>query len=155
MKRKLLFVCTGNICRSPLAHRLFEKIAHDKGLHESFEVDSCGTGAWHEGQNADYRMVLLAKEKGWTLEKYARKITPHDMEYYDVIFIMDTSHEHFMQSFVNDKSLLSKVRYLREYDSEAGDNLQVSDPYYGGRDGFINVYDMIERSCLGILESFR
>ncbi len=149
-KISILFVCTGNICRSPLAHKLFEKIAQENNKQNNFIVDSCGTGAWHIGQNADTRMRAIASEYGWQLHKKSRQIELADIEQFDYIYVMDASHITEIQRMLpsTKQSLLTKIHYLREYDTQATEqNLSVPDPYYDGDQAFYDVYAIIERSC--------
>lgn len=154
-KKRILFVCTGNICRSPLAHRMFEKLASEQNRSLEFIVDSCGTGAWHEGDNADWRMRKTTKLHGWKFNKYARKIQARDIEESDYIYVMDVGHiSEIKQMLPPDKqNLLKKVALLRSYDAEAQEfEKDVPDPYYGGANAFHEVYAMIERSCKRLLE---
>lgn len=152
-KIKVLFVCSGNICRSPLAHRLFEKIIDERGLGDKFEVDSCGTGAWHVGENADARMRDTAKQHGWKLETRARGFRMSDLDF-DYIIAMDRSHVHYLKSQMRNTGIKKEVHLMREYDSQASShNMDVPDPYYGGSCGFQQVYDMIDRSCKALLKS--
>ena len=153
-KIHLLFVCTGNICRSPLAHKLFEKLAKEQNRHNDFIVDSCGTGAWHIGQNADERMRHIALEYGWQLNKKSRKIVLEDIEQFDYIYVMDTSHVTEIRSMLpsSKQHLQSKIHYLREYDPQTTEHdISVPDPYYDGDQAFYDVYAMIERSCKHLL----
>ena len=89
---KVMFVCSGNICRSPLAPRMFEKLAAERGMAHRFEVESSGTGAWHVGENADSRMRATAARRGWTLNHNAMQLKRRHLEEYDLIFAMDSGH---------------------------------------------------------------
>lgn len=156
-KRSILFVCTGNICRSPLAHRMFERMARERGAAAQFEVDSCGTGAWHAGENADERMRELAKSRGWTLDKKSRRITREDCARFDHIIVMDRGHLRELEAMMRgDAAGFAKVALLRSFDPRATGNadMDVPDPYYGGDAGFERVYDMVERSCAAMLDAF-
>lgn len=156
-KRKILFVCSGNICRSPLAHRLFEKMAKESGIEDTFEVDSCGIGSWNVGCNADKRMRDLAKQKGWILEKTSRQIHPHDIEYFDYVLVMDKGHLYEIKNmFAIDKiTYHEKLKLFRTFDLQASEeDNEVIDPYYGGSQRFTHVYEMIERTCENLLKSF-
>ncbi len=150
-KKKILFVCTGNICRSPLAHRLFEKIAKEKNRKDHFEVDSCGIGAWHVGDNADIRMQKLTIKKGWKLDKVARQITINDFYNFDIILVMDRGHIASLQSMLkNNPNLVKKIHLFREFDPQTSkEDDEVPDPYYNhdNLDGFEVVYTMIDRTC--------
>lgn len=148
-KIKILFVCSGNICRSPLAHKMFEKILQENDKIHQFEIDSCGTGMWHEGFNADERMRKLAHERGWTLDKISRQIKQDDFEKFDYILVMDRGHIYEIQNMLRKQPIFNeKVQLFRNFDLEATENNnEVPDPYYGGKEGFVHVYDMIERTC--------
>ncbi len=154
---KILFVCSGNICRSPLAHKLFERMARTDGLENKFEVDSCGTGSWNVGHNADERIRNLAQEKGWTLEKISRQIRPSDINYFDHVLVMDRGHLYEIKNMLSiDKvTYHQKLKLFRNFDSQATeDDDEVIDPYYGGTQKFTQVYEIIERTCKGLLDFF-
>ncbi len=156
-KRKILFVCSGNICRSPLAHRIFEKIVKEDSVEDQFEIDSCGTESWNIGHNADKRMRELAKQKGWILEKISRQICLHDIEYFDHIFAMDKRHLYEIKNmFSTEKATChQKLKLFRTFDLEANEeDNEVMDPYYGGIQKFTQVYEMIERTCENLFRSF-
>lgn len=150
-KTKVLFICTGNICRSPLAHRLFERIADERGVGHLFEVESAGTGSWHVGQNADLRMRETARQRGWELIHYANHLQQKDIAYYDHLVVMDESHHQYCKRLAKDDHI-NKIKYLREFDLEANGDMDVPDPYYGEQSGFDHVYDICERSCTSLLE---
>lgn len=145
-KTKILFICTGNICRSPLAHRLFEKLADERGVGHRFEAESAGTGSWHVGQNADPRMRETARQRGWELSHYANHLTRQDMVYYDHLIVMDESHYAHCKRLAEENDI-KKIKYLREFDPLKDNDMNVPDPYYGEQEGFDLVYDICERSC--------
>lgn len=153
-KKKILFVCSGNICRSPLAHRLFERILEESNDSNNFEVDSCGTGAWHEGQNADARMRDTAQKHGWKLVKYARQFQKSDIGDFDYLIAMDTSHFDFIKHQMKNESFKEKLFLMRDFDNEE-EGTDVPDPYYGGTHGFENVYTMIDRSCRNLYKHIK
>lgn len=148
-------MCTGNICRSPLAHKLFEKIAEDEKIIDAIEVDSCGIGAWHEGQNADARMRAIANKKGLNFKKYARQIRLSDVEKFDYLIAMDSSHVHFLRDYVQDEKHKSKIYMMRDFDDDTRDGKDVPDPYYGGSAGFETVYNIIDRSSRNLLQKIK
>jgi len=150
-KTKILFICTGNICRSPLAHRLFEKMADERGVGHLFEAESAGTGSWHVGQNADPRTRETARQRGWELSHYANHLKRQDISYYDYLIVMDESHHMHCKRLVGESDT-HKIKYLREFDPIKGEDMDVPDPYYGEQDGFDIVYDICERSCGAFLD---
>lgn len=146
---KLLFVCSGNICRSPLAHGMFENLCEEKGVRDLFFVESAGTGAWHVGENADPRMRQTATRHGWELDHLARKLLVTDFSTYDFILGMDAGHIATMRTLVP-SGAKAKVLLFRDFDPEGkGD---VPDPYYDGDDSFEQVYQMVERTCIHLLQ---
>ncbi|MEM7513106.1 MAG: low molecular weight protein-tyrosine-phosphatase [Bacteroidota bacterium] len=151
-KLHILFVCLGNICRSPMAEGLFKHKVAQSGLSDFFDIDSCGTGAWHAGESADARMRKTAQKHGIQLTSTARQVQTTDFSRFDYIIPMDDSNLINLQSFVsrmnNANATLVKMRF---FDSEAP-NEDVPDPYYGGVDGFEDVYNILERSTQAFLE---
>jgi protein-tyrosine phosphatase len=153
MPTKILFVCMGNICRSPLAEGVFNKLAHDAGRSGDFVVDSCGTGGWHAGEMADPRSQAVAEKHGIRLTHRARQFQRSDFNNFDLIIAMDAENKSDLLSFSGLKpEQTAKVHLMREWDSEANGTLDVPDPYYGGADGFERMYHMIERSSKKLLE---
>ena len=149
--KKVLFVCLGNICRSPAAEGIFESLLEESGLTESFFVDSAGTASYHIGERADSRMRDTAEKHGVVLNSRARQFTPADADEFDYVVAMDESNKRNINSVIDD-GLRDKVLLLRDFDPIKGD-LNVPDPYYGGMDGFENTYSIIERSLKEFLQS--
>lgn len=154
MKRRVLFVCLGNICRSPLAEGIFLHVARERGVADRFEADSCGTGHWHAGEPPDHRAMAVAKRRGVHLPSIARQVDAGcDFEDFDVIVAMDASNR---QALVRLGAPEERVRLMRSYDRELadarGEALDVPDPYYGGPEGFDRVFEMLERACHGLLD---
>lgn len=150
----LLFVCLGNICRSPLAEGLFIQRARDRGVADRFVVDSAGTGAWHVGKPADPRSIAVAREHGVHLPSIARQIDPEtDFTRFGLILAMDRSNR---TDLIDLGAPRERVRLMRSFDpSLAGasdHDLDVPDPYYGRGDGFQRVYDMLLRATDGLLD---
>jgi protein-tyrosine phosphatase len=150
----LLFVCMGNICRSPLAEGVFLHLANQRGLADRFTVDSCGTGAWHAGEEPDRRSIAVAKKHGITLPSIARQLrVPADFEDFDLLIAMDQDNIHNM---LEASAPANRIRLLRSFDpalaAQADKNPEVPDPYYGQGDGFQLVYDMILNACIGLLD---
>lgn len=146
------FVCLGNICRSPLAHGVFQQMVEDAGLQDQIEVESSGTGSWHIGDLPDQRMRQTAGQHGVSLENLrGRQFGAKDLADYDHIFVMDKSNLRDVLALDRKDQYGNKVRLFREVDPEPGD-YQVPDPYYGGAQGFENVYMMVERTARTLLE---
>jgi protein-tyrosine phosphatase len=149
---RVLFVCLGNICRSPLAEGLFRKAVDEAGLSDRFEIASAGTGPWHVGEAPDRRMRDTARRRGVSLDDLrGRQVKAPDLAYYDLVLAMDREvlHDTLYLDPTGDHS--SRVRLFREFDPEPGD-YQVPDPYYGGPQGFDEVYEMVERTAKALLE---
>ena len=150
---RLLFVCSGNICRSPLAHALFADLLKRRGLDARYEVESAGTSAYHVGDNADARMRRTALRHGLRIDHRARQLCRRDLEYYDLILVMDRQNHASVLSLTGDEDGVRRTRMFREFDPQAGGDLEVPDPYYGGEDGFELVYAIAERTVHGLLDS--
>jgi len=152
MKVKVLFVCLGNICRSPLAEGIFKHQVKLAGLEKQIEVDSAGTSGWHIGDSPDPRSIDIARKHGIKLDSFGRKAIAADFHEFDYILAMDADNfrdlERLRNQQADTKATLAK---MRDYDS-AGKGGDVPDPYYGGADGFRNVYDMLSRSCANLLD---
>lgn len=149
---RVMFVCLGNICRSPLAHGIFERLVREAGLEDRIEVASSGTGAWHIGEPPDRRMRQTARRYGLDLDHLcAQQFESRDLQTYDHIFVMDKSNLHDVLYLDRKDRFGNKVRLFREFDPDPGD-FQVPDPYYGGDQGFENVYAIVERTARTILD---
>ena len=147
---RVLFVCLGNICRSPAAEGLFLHQLQQHNLRDAFDVDSAGTGAWHVGEPADRRMIQAARERGVVLPSRARQITPADLVHFDHILTMDGSNLKAVQRLGQGRSITARIepitRHCRRLQVQ-----DVPDPYYGGADGFEAVLDLLEDACAGLL----
>jgi protein-tyrosine phosphatase len=153
---KLLFVCMGNICRSPTAEGVMRGLLREQGLEGVVEVDSAGTGAWHVGDPPDARATAAARARGITLSGAARQIAAADFSDYDLILAADRRNLRELQA-VLPAGARAKLHLLREFDpaSAGGDDLDVPDPYYGGDEGFEHVLDLVEAACRGLLDTLR
>lgn len=151
----ILFVCLGNICRSPLAEGIFLHKARERGLEGLLArgaVDSCGTGGWHEGEGPDRRAMAVAKTRGVHLPSRARKVRPNsDFTEFTHIIAMDASN---VENLLAMGAPEDRVWLMRSYDPAhaEGGAPDVPDPYYGGDDGFDNVFDMLVAACEGLLD---
>lgn len=145
-----MFVCLGNICRSPLAHAVFQKLVDDRDLSSSYVIESSGTCAYHVGEQADSRMRNTAAEQGVKVNHKSRQIFRYDLEDYDYIFAMDNNNYQGIRRLTSNQELLSHVYMFRDFDPQGqGD---VPDPYYGGQKGFENVFNIVNRTCAYILD---
>ncbi len=153
---RLLFVCLGNICRSPTAEGVMRALVLDAGLQEHLELDSAGTGAWHVGSPPDARATASAGARGIALGGAARQVAPEDFAEFDLLLAMDRSNLRDLQRLAPGAAEREKVRLLREFDPAAdGGDLDVPDPYYGSHDGFDEVLDLVQAACEGLLERIR
>ncbi len=154
MKTSLLFVCLGNICRSPSAEGVMKALVEEEGLSGEFYIDSAGTAAYHQGEKADSRMRQHAKERGYNLTSIARQVKREDFDKFDYIIAMDNQNYQNLQRIAPSKDYKSKIVKMVDYASEyTGDS--VPDPYYGGSDGFELVLDILEDATVGFLNSIR
>lgn len=146
-----MFVCLGNICRSPLAEGVFRKLVEEHGLSDRFEIRSTGTGDWHVGDRADSRMRKTALYYAVDLNSHVgAQFTAADLAHYDHIFVMDKSNLHDVLFLDTGDEFSNKVRLFREFDPEPND-YQVPDPYYGGAAGFDRVYQIVDRTARALL----
>ncbi len=153
-KISVLFVCLGNICRSPAAEAIFIDLIKKKGLTDHFIVDSAGTGSWHIGKKADARMRILAEKRGVNVLSKARQINTKDFEKFNYILAMDNSNFENINDLKNRSSSsdFASIKKLQDFRSVFKD-LEVPDPYYGGDKGFDHVLDILQDSVSGFLES--
>jgi protein-tyrosine phosphatase len=150
---KLLFVCMGNICRSPTAEGVMRSLLREAGLEDRIEVDSAGTGGWHAGERPDERATEAARRRGVTLEGAARQVRAEDFDEFDLLIAMDRDNLRGLLAIAPDEEAAEKVRLLREFDpaSAGAPDLDVPDPYYGGDRGFETVLDLVQAACRGLL----
>jgi protein-tyrosine phosphatase len=154
---RLLFVCLGNICRSPTAEGVMRELVEREGLAESIEVDSAGTGDWHVGSPPDARAAAAASARGIELRGIARQARSADFAEFDLLLAMDEDNVRDLLAIAPDAGARSKVRLLREFDPVAvqAASLSVPDPYYGGERGFEDVLDLVQVACEGLLADIR
>jgi protein-tyrosine phosphatase len=154
---RILFVCMGNICRSPTAEGVMRRLVRDEGLDGQIEIDSAGTGSWHVGAPPDERATAAARRRQIELEGEARQFSAADFDRFDLILAMDASNQRELLSLAPDDAAREKVRLLREFDPEASGrgDLDVPDPYYGGEQGFEEVLDLVQAATRGLLDDLR
>ena len=154
--KKVLFVCLGNICRSPAAEGVFRQMVEREGLTDRIFVDSAGTGAWHAGDGPDGRMINHAKKRGYDLSQLeARQISaPEDFETFDLILTMDNSNLKIVRSLDVKNQYTAKVKPLVSY-CRIHEASEVPDPYYKEASGFDHVLDLIEDSCHELLVTLK
>lgn len=149
---KILFVCMGNICRSPTAEGVFNKVIQDKGTVNHFIVDSAGTHAYHVGEQSDTRSQQMARSRGIDLSKIrARKVVQSDFEHFDHILAMDSDNYHILLT-ESPEQYRHKIKLFLDYAPERKEK-DVPDPYYGGQNGFAHVFDLVEDASKGFYDS--
>lgn len=148
---KILFVCLGNICRSPTAHGVFEAKLAREGLSNSVVVDSAGTGAWHSGHSPDHRAQEAAKKRGYDLSHIkARPVEIEDFECFDYLLAMDKKNLDDLLA-QSPEAYKDKIKLFLSYGQDSK-LLEVPDPYYGGIKGFDIVFELVENACEGLLD---
>jgi len=148
---KVLFVCLGNICRSPLAEAVFKNLLVQQGLQEKITCDSCGTSDWHIGEQPDYRTINTAMNHGINIHHAGRQFTTQDLQEFDYILAMDRDNFDHIQSLIEEPDQAKKIILMRDFDPESEDK-QVPDPYFGGKDGFEEVYNILNKSNRELLK---
>ena len=152
--KKILFVCLGNICRSPAAHGVMEKFITDNNLQNKFLVDSSGTNGLHNGQLPDPRMREHAKKRGYDLTHVSRQIKRKDLEIYDLILVMDDQNLSDVYDIDEKKIYRHKIFKIAKFANDAKIT-KVPDPYFGGAQGFELVLDILEQCCKNLLTELR
>jgi protein-tyrosine phosphatase len=153
---RVLFICMGNICRSPTAHGVFRKLVEDAGLVDFIEIDSAGTHAYHEGEPPDRRAQETAMRRGIALSDLrARRAQAADFDRFDYILAMDQDNYHNMSGLCPDgRGLERRLMLLMDFAPDMRLR-EVPDPYYGGAGGFETVFDMVEAAAQGLLDEIR
>ena len=153
-KTRVLFVCTGNICRSPTAHGILQHRVREAGLDDRIVVDSAGTHGYHVGEPPDARSIAAAARRGYDLASLrARRFVRHDFERFDLVLVADEGHREHLARLVK-PSQGHKLRKILDYSSRYR-GMDVPDPYYGGTEGFGRVLDMLEDAADGLLECLK
>lgn len=155
MTYRVCFVCTGNICRSPMAESVFRSRTVEAGLDGLVEVDSAGTGGWHEGDAADPRTVSVLEANGYDGIHTARQFQVSWFSRLDLVIALDEGHLKALRRLAPTPADADKIRLLRSYDPAAADNLDVPDPYYGGAEGFAECLELVEAASCGLLDAVR
>jgi len=147
--KRILFVCLGNICRSPAAEAIVKKVASNSNIN--IFVDSAGTSAWHEGERADLRMRHHAKERGYDITSISRKFKTSDFDDFDMIIAMDNSNYFDLKSKARTPDDVKKIHRMSDFFSKS-DFDHIPDPYYGGDAGFKLVIDLLEEGANGLIK---
>jgi protein-tyrosine phosphatase len=154
MATRVLFVCLGNICRSPLAEGVFASLVEEAGVSAEFQIDSAGTGSWHVGERPDARAAMVAREHGIELHSRARQVTEQDLHDFDYVVAMDRDNLRSLERMAAASGAEAHIQLLRAHEPDP-DSDEVPDPYYGGVSGFETVYQIVRRSCEGLLAHLR
>ncbi|MGW6939551.1 low molecular weight protein-tyrosine-phosphatase [Streptomyces xanthophaeus] len=152
---RVCFVCTGNICRSPMAESVFRAHVAAAGLDGQVEVDSAGTGGWHEGDGADPRTVAVLESAGYAQDHRARQFRRSWFARLDLVIALDAGHLRDLRALAPTPEDAAKVRLLRSYDPAAASETDVPDPYYGSFDGFEECLELVEAASPGLLGAVR
>ncbi|TVQ25197.1 MAG: low molecular weight phosphotyrosine protein phosphatase [Spirochaetaceae bacterium] len=150
---RIMFVCTGNICRSPMAHGVFVDRIRKRGLEDRFSVESSGTTAYHHGESMDGRAVSELKQHGIRFQNRAKGFHRTDAANYDLILAMDRSNYASLMRTI-DTEHQNRIRMFRSFDPEGSGDAEVPDPWYGGREGFTKIYEMISRTVDVLIDRY-
>lgn len=148
----ILFICLGNICRSPAAEGIMETLVKKAHLDNHFFIDSAGIGRWHIGQLPDSRMRAHGERRGYNFDHHCRQFTTYDFAAFDYIIVMDEDNYEAIADKARNKEELGKIHYMAEYFRNFKEYSRVPDPYYEGAEGFELVMDLLEDGCTGLLE---
>jgi protein-tyrosine phosphatase len=151
---RMCFVCSGNICRSPIAAVVMRRLVDEAGLADAIEVDSAGTGEWHAGEGADPRAVAVLRGSGYDGSAHrARGFEVGWLDDRDLVLALDRGHLRDLRALARTDEQRQRVRLLRSFDADAPDGAEVADPYFGGERDFAEVLDQVERACRGLLDA--
>lgn len=149
---RVVTVCLGNICRSPMARSVFTRRLAEAGLSEVVEVDSAGTAGWHVGRGADERATATLARHGYPTDHRARQLTRHDLNDFDLVLVADHANRADVEDLARTPEEAERVRLLRSFDPAAPAEAEIPDPYYGDGDGFERVLAMIEAAADGFVD---
>lgn len=153
--KRIIFVCQGNIIRSPLAEHMFNFLADQAGVSDQYSVRSAGTSSYHVGEPPDSRMRRVAAKNGFKYTGRARQFHRGNFENYDLVIAMDMQNLESLKRMAGSEENLAKLRTMRTFDPEGDFDQSVPDPYYGGIDGFQITFDIVKRSCQGLLDALQ
>jgi len=154
-KIRLLFVCLGNICRSPAAEGIMSGIIEKNELQNIIDVDSAGTSGWHQGDLPDERMRSHGEKRGYHFCSRARKFRKSDFDDFDYIIVMDENNFNSVKSLATGKQQTDKIHLMTKFSVLNSNHDNIPDPYYGGSSGFELVLDLLEDACEGLLQSIK
>ena len=150
--KSITVVCAGNICRSPIGEVVLKQKLNESGLE--IDVNSAGTGNWHEGENANSKSIKVLTEKGYEIKHVAKQFKKNWFEEKDLILVMDHQNKRDLESIAPIEHK-SKIKYFREFDNDNLEDLEVPDPYYEPIDAFYEVLDMLEKASSGLVEELK
>ena len=151
----VVFVCLGNICRSPAAEGIVKKMLADEGLDDRVSVDSAGTSSWNDGKEPDERMQLHGKKRGYNFDSIARQFRSSDFEKFDYIIVMDNNNYMNVKKLAITQEDVDKIHRMTDFSVDFADHDHVPDPYFGGDDGFNLVMDLLEDAAKGLIKDIK
>lgn len=151
-KTSVLFICLGNICRSPAAEGIMQYLVDKANANDRIEIDSAGIGAWHVGERPDRRMRSHGAAHGYNFNSVARQIRQDDLQHFDYIIVMDEENFYDVSRMAKTESERNKVRMMTDFCTNHPGHKAVPDPYYGGDKGFELVIELLEDACEGLMK---
>lgn len=150
--QRVLFICLGNVCRSPIAEAVFAQLTTQNGAAERYLIDSAGTNAYAAGSPPDPRMQQVARREGVPMSHSSRMFVRTDFDNFDLILSVDRVNVERAARLARSKEDRQKIRLLRDYDPDSPRGSEIPDPYYGGQRGFEKVYHMVDKACRGLFD---